>query len=112
LIEGEETIPDTPALEAAKSLIDELAQRALGLKLGTRSVSGTVQAVSSASLRADVKPPAAPGLEEISGLLAKREAARAAKDWAEADRVRRELADIGVEIEDTPRGPRWKYIGS
>jgi cysteinyl-tRNA synthetase len=99
LIEGEETIPDTPALEAAKSLIEELTQRAFGLKLDAEHlVSG------------GEKP--RPGLEEISSLLAKREAARAAKDWAEADRVRQELADIGVEIEDTPRGPRWKYTGT
>jgi cysteinyl-tRNA synthetase len=41
----------------------------------------------------------------IAELLAARTAARAAKDWAEADRIRNELAADGFEIVDTPDGP-------
>ncbi len=37
-----------------------------------------------------------------------REAARAAKEWAEADRIRDELAEQGVEVQDTPDGVRWR----
>ena len=37
-----------------------------------------------------------------------REAARAARDWAEADRLRDELARSGVVVEDTPSGQRWR----
>ena len=44
----------------------------------------------------------------IDGLVADREAARAAKDFAAADRIRDELADEGVEIVDTPSGPTWR----
>lgn len=44
----------------------------------------------------------------IDGLLAERQAARAAKDWARADRIRDTLAAEGVEIVDTPDGPRWR----
>jgi len=40
-------------------------------------------------------------VEVIRELLALREAARAAKAWAEADRVRRELAAHGIRVEDT-----------
>ena len=36
-----------------------------------------------------------------------RTAARAAKDWAEADRIRDELAAKGVKILDTPQGAKW-----
>jgi cysteinyl-tRNA synthetase len=43
----------------------------------------------------------------VTELLSQREAARARKDFAAADAVRNALADLGVEISDTPRGPRW-----
>jgi cysteinyl-tRNA synthetase len=40
-------------------------------------------------------------------LLAARERARAAKDFAESDRLRDALAAIGVRVIDTPDGQRW-----
>ena len=45
---------------------------------------------------------------EIDGLVAKRQAARESRDFAEADRIRDELAARGITVEDTPQGPRWK----
>ena len=43
----------------------------------------------------------------VAALLDQRQAARAAKDFATADVVRDQLAAAGIEIEDTPQGPRW-----
>jgi len=43
----------------------------------------------------------------VRGLLDQRAAARAAKDWAAADAVRDQLKAAGVEITDTPDGPKW-----
>ncbi len=43
----------------------------------------------------------------VEALLEQRQAARAAKDFATADLVRDQLAAAGIEIEDTPQGPRW-----
>jgi cysteinyl-tRNA synthetase len=43
----------------------------------------------------------------VDALIAQRQEARASKDFATADRVRDQLAAAGVEIEDTPQGPRW-----
>jgi cysteinyl-tRNA synthetase len=37
-------------------------------------------------------------------LLARRDAARAAKDWAEADRLRDALSEQGWEVRDGPGG--------
>ena len=44
----------------------------------------------------------------IDGLVQEREAAREARDFATADRIRDELAAEGITIEDTPEGPRWQ----
>jgi cysteinyl-tRNA synthetase len=51
--------------------------------------------------------PLAPG---IGRLIRDREEARRKKDWKKADTVRSELAQKGVEIADTPKGPVWKEI--
>ena len=44
---------------------------------------------------------------EIDALVAARTAAREAKDFAEADRLRDELAARSILVEDTPTGPVW-----
>ncbi len=43
----------------------------------------------------------------VKGLLEQRAEARAAKDFAAADAIRDRIKDAGIEIEDTPDGPRW-----
>ena len=45
---------------------------------------------------------------ELVEFAAQRQAARAAKNWAEADRLRTLIADAGFLVEDTPQGPRLK----
>lgn len=47
--------------------------------------------------------------EQIEALIALRAAAKKAKDFAEADRVRAELDTAGVEIQDTREGTRWQW---
>ncbi len=49
--------------------------------------------------------------EDVEALISQREEARAARDFAAADRIRDQLAERGVELEDGPDGTRWK-IGS
>ena len=44
----------------------------------------------------------------VPAMLEAREAARARKDFTEADRIRDALAAAGVVLEDTPAGPRWR----
>jgi cysteinyl-tRNA synthetase len=43
----------------------------------------------------------------IALLLEQREAARTRKDFAAADAIRDRIASMGINIEDTPSGPRW-----
>jgi cysteinyl-tRNA synthetase len=44
----------------------------------------------------------------IESAIAARLAARQAKNWAEADRIRKELADQGILLEDGPQGTTWR----
>jgi cysteinyl-tRNA synthetase len=48
---------------------------------------------------------------EIEALVSAREEARKRRDWAAADQIRQELAARGLEITDTPAGPRWRRAG-
>jgi cysteinyl-tRNA synthetase len=58
---------------------------------------------------------AGPGdrLRNVLGSLVKltlqqRDAARARRDYATADAIRDGLEEIGIQVEDTPEGPRWE----
>ncbi|MEN8672084.1 cysteine--tRNA ligase [Nocardioides sp.] len=43
----------------------------------------------------------------VAGLLEQRAEARAAKDYARADVIRDQIKAAGIEVEDTPTGPKW-----
>jgi cysteinyl-tRNA synthetase len=45
---------------------------------------------------------------KVEELIADRHAARAAKNWPEADRIRGELAALNVEVMDGPGGATWR----
>jgi cysteinyl-tRNA synthetase len=52
-----------------------------------------------------------PDAAEIEARIALRRAARKAKDFAAADRIRDELAAKGVLLEDGPEGTSWRRVG-
>ena len=41
-------------------------------------------------------------------IIESRNAAKAAKNWAESDRIRDELKAIGIQIKDTKEGTEWE----
>ena len=46
--------------------------------------------------------------KEVEALIASRQAARKEKNWAEADRIRDQLKEMGIVLMDTPQGVKWK----
>ena len=47
---------------------------------------------------------------DIEKLIAERQAARKAKDFAKADAIRAQLLDMGIELLDTREGVKWKRV--
>jgi cysteinyl-tRNA synthetase len=47
----------------------------------------------------------------VQSLVEERQAAKKVRDFARADAVRAELTALGIAVEDTPQGPRWKVAG-
>jgi cysteinyl-tRNA synthetase len=57
---------------------------------------------------ADARIEAAESDAEIDGLVRERDEARAARDWKRADALRGKLHEMGIELEDSPQGTRWR----
>jgi cysteinyl-tRNA synthetase len=85
---GELKAGDAPAVRAAFDRFD----RVLGI-LSLRRAE-------------DAQLPVA--VDEIQQQIVARRAAKSARNFAEADRIREDLATRGILLEDTPSGTRWK----
>jgi cysteinyl-tRNA synthetase len=48
------------------------------------------------------------GDEKIEALISERERARKDKNWSEADRIRRQLEEMGIAVTDTRHGTVWR----
>ncbi len=118
-------VPDSQVLEAFRSVMDE--------DFGTpQALAVLFDAIRDANRLLDADEDAAPlvaavseivdvlgirpmegkasdtaGDAEVEAMLTRRAEARAAKDFATSDRIREELAAVGVTIEDGPDGARW-----
>jgi cysteinyl-tRNA synthetase len=57
----------------------------------------------SRASRAGVDP------RQVEDLVAKRQGARKAKDFVLADSIRDQLVQLGVAVQDTPKGPVWDF---
>ena len=97
---------DTVAEDAAKlaATVTELATM-LGILPGRTGDASSMGSTIGLSKPTGTVVPAEAAIED---LVARRQAAREARDWAAADSLRDELSALGVVVEDTPAGPIWR----
>jgi cysteinyl-tRNA synthetase len=100
------------ALAAMFELVRDLNRRIEARSLSTGDAATALEALRDLDRVLGVLPESAEEtLEpELQAMLDERAAARAARDWAASDRLRDELADRGVAVEDTRDGQRWRRI--
>jgi cysteinyl-tRNA synthetase len=91
--------PEATGILTAAAEIRRMGQ-ILGL-LGESPVDYFQRKQTSALSKSGIDP------EEIEKLLEERQAARKAKDWAAADRIRDRLAAMNITIKDGPTGTTW-----
>jgi cysteinyl-tRNA synthetase len=108
-------LDDDLNISAALAVVFDLV-RELNRRIERRTLSTTDARRALAALRdldrvlailpdegADLAP-------EAAALLEARSAARASRDWTASDRLRDELAALGVVVEDTRDGQRWRRV--
>jgi cysteinyl-tRNA synthetase len=96
-IERGMTSGDHDAVSAAK-----------GKLLAGAAILGVLQSDPAAWLEGEVSDDLR---TEVEALLEQRAAARAAKDWPEADRIRDRLNALNVVVMDGPTGATWRVKG-
>ena len=82
--------------------------RARGELIAAAAILGVLQADPAEWLEGDVSDALR---AEVEALLEQRAAARAAKDWPEADRIRDRLNALYVVVMDGPDGATWRVKG-
>jgi cysteinyl-tRNA synthetase len=97
---------NTPeAMAVLFELAKEKSVEALALMKQLAGILGLLQSYPDDFLQGEVTNYS---LEEITKLILARLSAKDAKNYAEADRIRKMLADDGVILEDTPEGTQWR----
>jgi cysteinyl-tRNA synthetase len=82
--------------------------RMAGLLKSLAGVLGLLQDEPSAFLRRRVGGQTGPGEQAVEKLITARAAAKAARRYSEADRIRDELKAAGILLEDGPQGTTWR----
>jgi cysteinyl-tRNA synthetase len=110
-----EALDDDLNLPQGIGLVFELIREANAAldedRVGVRAQAALVALMEEVDAHVDVIGADEPGLaDEVERLIAEREAARTARDFARADKLRDELRERGIALEDSKEGVRWKRV--
>jgi cysteinyl-tRNA synthetase len=110
-----EALDDDLNLPQGVGLVFELVREANAAldagKVGERGMEGLTLLIEELDAHLDVVRTEEPGLaEEVERLIAEREAARKNRDFSRADRIREELREKGIVLEDSKDGVRWRRV--
>jgi cysteinyl-tRNA synthetase len=92
--------------EFVHDLNAELDQRGMSAE----AIAASIGVLSDADAHLDVLGDESSLDADVGALIQEREAARAARDFARADRIREELRERGIALEDSKDGVRWRRI--
>jgi cysteinyl-tRNA synthetase len=99
------------ALAALFDLVRELNRRIANRAMSTADADRALAFLHELDTVLGILPDVADDLPpDAAELLAARLAARARRDWAASDRLRDELLALGVAVEDTRDGQRWRRM--
>jgi cysteinyl-tRNA synthetase len=105
---------DLGAPRAMAALYDFVRAANRELDRGSSGAAAALEMLTRVMRVFDVLPTARAVPKEDWGWVGEqvraREKARKAKDFREADRIRAALRERGIELEDTPQGPKWKAV--
>ena len=99
------------ALAAIFELVRELNRRIADRSLSTADAARSLDVLRELDTVLAILPE--PGEDLPAGareLLDQRQAARSERDWSASDRLRDELLALGVAVEDTRDGQRWRRL--
>lgn len=81
--------------------------QAAALLRGLGATLGILQQAPRAYLQGAASGEAAPSAAVVEALIAQRQAAKQARDFSAADDIRRRLAEMGVQLQDSAAGTTW-----
>jgi cysteinyl-tRNA synthetase len=110
-----EALDDDLNLPQGVGLVFELLREANAAlddgRVGGRGHEELIALIDDVDAHLDVIRAEEPGLaDEVERLIGEREAARKSRDFARADRIRDELRERGIALEDSKEGVRWKRV--
>ena len=110
-----EALDDDLNLPQGLGLVFELVREANAAldagDVGGRGRDELLQLINDFDAHLDVVRVEEPGLaEEVERLIADREAARKSRDFSRSDRIRDELRQRGIALEDSKEGVRWRRV--